>query len=251
MQKKIILILSCCLLSFLQMMAQEGTSASDAVYMKNGSVFRGTIMDYIPGEQVQLQMTNGNMLLLDDKNVRKIIQGGADNKKNKVRKPYQFREKGVYHFTSGHINTGRSAYRNYNETGLGFTHTSGYQFNRWLGVGIGMGMDYYYMDSGQRFLQTFAEARGYLMQKRMSPYYALSVGYGSAFQDEDRNIIEAKGGALIYPAMGFRFGGSNGANFTLDFGVKFQSGTFVYRSWDVQTHEMNYNRAVIRIGLLY
>lgn len=229
----------------------------DIVYMKNGSVFYGRIMEYTQGKELKIKLsTNGTIVTLKDRKVKKIIQGNVKEpvykKIKRTRKPYQFKEKGLYNATYLTTNMGGSAFdATETDYGYGMQTSFGYQFHRLIGVGAGIGMDYYYKGSGENFMPVFGEVRGYLFPKNITPTYSFAAGYGFAFKDEDRNIIEADGGLMIHPAVGIRFGGDKNMNFTLDAGVKIQKGRFVFRNWEVIENRMTYKRFVIRAGLLF
>ncbi len=224
----------------------------DYVYLKNGSLFKGEIVEYQDGGQLHLKLDNERTFIFEDKNIKRIVQGGTYKiHKDKSFKPYNFKEKGMYYFFAGNINGGSSAFQNEGTAGLGIQAAAGYQLNRWLGAGLGIGMDYYYPGSGERFMPVFAEVRGYLRQKNVAPYYSVQTGYGFTFVDEDRAMEDSQGGIYLYPALGLRCGASDNANFTIDIGYKYQKGTFAFRQWDLVEHKMTYRRIALRVGVLF
>lgn len=228
----------------------------DVIYLKNGSKFRGYLQDYRYGEYATFEVLGGPVLTFAAKDIRRIRQEYLKPKKNRRRsflaeKPYEFKERGLYVTALGGFLTGTAAWSNELITGLEAELVAGYQFNRWIGAGFGMGVNNYYPAAGEVVYPVFLEGRGYLRAQNLAPYYAVATGYSFAFAHEDKNITEAKGGWMLHPAIGFRLGGSLKSNFTIDFGVKFQQATFTREIWDTDRREMTYKRFTSRLGILF
>ena len=226
----------------------------DVIYLKNGSEFRGELLDYQP-DFVKLRALGGKVITFQQKEIKKIVQEPI-NGKRRTPKPYQFKEKGVYKALFGNINAGTFAWRDESTFGLGFKGLVGYQWNRWLGTGIGLGVENYYLNQGETVYPLFAEVRGYLVPENIAPYYSISGGYSFTIKNEEAGIIDANGGWMIHPAFGIRWGGSSKVNFTVDAGVQLQKATFVrgINPWggpDIQENRMTYHRLAIRFGMLF
>lgn len=249
---KYLLILFCLGIASIAI-GQEQMEYNDVIHTKNGSVFRGKIQEYKADGSCKLMLLSGTEIYLDKSQIRKIVSEPIKYKKEKgTRSIYEFKEKGLYHFSSFHISMANDAFRNDLTFGAGIHHISGFQFNRWMGVGLGVGMDYYYPGSGETFTPVYAEFRGYTAARNFSPMYSIAAGYGFTTSNENTNIIEAKGGFMVHPSFGFRMGGNPNANFTLDFGMKIQRGTFTYDwGWEIREQRMLYKRFIIRTGILF
>lgn len=241
---------------FVNVLFSQSEEKYDIIYMRSGGIFKGKIIEYDQRKDLVLELPSGSITRLNSRRVKKIIQGDVDPslliKPKRVKKPYNFREQGVYFAAFISSNSGGSAF-DASETnhGLGVQASIGYQFHRLIGVGAGVGMDYYYIGSGENFMPVFGEIRGYLFPKNITPTYSFAMGYGYSFSDEDRDITNAEGGLMIHPSVGFRFGGSRTMNFTLDAGVKIQKGKFEFTNWDVTEHQMTYRRFVIKAGVVF
>lgn len=236
------------------LLAQTTEKQASIVYLKGGSIFKGEIIEYVQGGVLKLKLANSEaIILLDGKDVKKIIHGEVGEVfLQKQKKAYRFKERGFYNATYMNLSVAGSAYSSSRiNFGYGVQTSFGYQFNRLLGAGLGIGMDYYYEGSGQNLMPVFGEIRGYLFPKNFTPMYILATGYGFAFKDEDRNITEAKGGWMIHPAIGFRMGGSKLMNFTLDAGVKIQKAEYTFVNWDTRIQKITYKRLVIRVGFIF
>lgn len=243
MRNSIILIL----VFFVPFFAQ----AQDVIYTKTGSVFRGEIIKYEEEGRVELQIATGDTIKLARKRIRKIIQKGAE-------KPLKY--KGwFYHLQPGLNGGGRK-----NESltlGVNFQNTIGYQYNRWIGLGLNVGVDKYFGGRDLTFIPIALNARGYFLNRSRTPYYSVDFGYGYAILGDEQIFNRARGGMMFHPAIGIRFGGHNGA-FTLDFGVKVQDVTLHYDSsqipdrwwgqpWLKKVEKTRYMRSVVRFGWLF
>jgi len=135
--------------------------------------------------------------------------------------------------------------------GLGIHHVTGYQFNRWIGAGMGIGFDGYDIGAGENIIPVYAEARGYFMKKNTTPFYSVALGYGFAGKNDNTGIIEGSGGIMFNPNIGYRIGASAGANFTLALGYKLQKASFTPR-WNGEIErKFTYSRLNLKLGLLF
>ncbi len=241
-------------LTFCGLPAQEWP---DTVRLKNGSVFIGKILEYEPESRLRLQLKDGGMLELQPAE----IQGGKDQPSlEKVRNApsspsedgYHFREKGLYHATYFAALSGSSQGKF--QLGLGLHHTTGYQIHRLLGIGAGLGIDTYSFEEEETLYPAFLEARGYLSEKPISPYYSGSVGYGFAFRNNDEMLEKAEGGAFFRLALGLRLGAGKWTNVLASLGYQFQQARFEKRNsstGELEIRQLEYRRILMRIGLIF
>lgn len=239
---------------FIGALAQNGLSekGQQLVYFEDGSIVKGIILSYQMNETLVMKVAGEEVILPADK-VLYIVRGRIakryeeDLEVEKAVYEYAFRERGVYNVSGFMLNTGRNGEGT--TVGLGIQHVVGYQFNRWIGAGVGAGIDVYGFNAEKAFISLFGDVRGYLLPQKITPFYAFQMGYG--FLDDQR-IRSAKGGVLIYPAVGVRLSGKSGANFSMDLGYRYQESERQYDWWDgfeIQKHR--YNRYVFRVGLTF
>lgn len=239
----------------------------DVIKLRTNVFFEGKIIEYRHDTLVVLQTVDGRLFHFHPKIISKISQKLVDEdgrrvKRQRVIRPYAFEEKGVYLQLSAGFNAAETAGPWIDEVvhGKDFTVSAGYKFNRYLGVGLGVGAHYYY-SQGKGVYPVFAEARGYLTARKVAPYYAVAAGYGFAVKDEDKGIQEANGGLLFHPALGLRIGGSDNVNFIFDVGVKFQRVNYQTIDWGVwrptdsvvrfADNDVFYKRLTIRAGIVF
>jgi len=263
--KPIALLLIAILTAFITNVdAQVSLDDHSIIFTKNGSILKGSIVEYEQGKQLKLQMKNGTIITLNDKKVKKIYSSEHVDKFSTKKKfvlktkDYAFAERGIYASSTLPITLGFRSWNNVPTLGYGVHQSLGFQFQRLFGAGIGVGFDAYYPSAGQQFIPVYAEARGYLIKEWISPMYSIAAGYGfipsgsNVNNNSNYNLIDKQGGLYVNPSLGFRFGASKNANFTLDFGVKFQQGKFVYNEWGgMVMQEAKFQRFTLKTGLLF
>lgn len=249
---RIILILSLLLSPFLGLIAQDNTTEDMmVVYLKDGSQLEGYIQKWDYETTLYLKTKSGSIYEFPADKVDKVVQKTLINLQSV--NTYSFNETGRYFHWRGQGLIGNDGQRAKETPGYGFSFLAGYRLNRFIGAGIGVGYDKFIDDSGEELIPIFAEFTGYALPQNTSFSYSLGVGYSLARTNADYGIIDAKGGLLIYPAVGVRFG-SGTLKYTMDIGYKFQKANFTYLNpWDGQTRSeqrLTYKRLTLRFGIL-
>ncbi len=231
---------------------------TDIVNMKDGRILSGKIIYYMPGGSLRLELPDGTVQELLDRDISKIQQGAALNKgENKQKSPKKMevqplaRTQGLYAVSMLAFAAGQGA----NEglaLGAGFSQVFGFQFNRLLGIGAGFGVDNY-SRRGETVYPIFGEVRSFLTSKKQSGnFYALGAGgYSFAFAREQREITNANGGLMVHFALGYRAITEEGIDINVDIGPKFQAAHFERKLFngDTEFRDVNFQRIVIRVGL--
>ena len=83
-----------------------------------------------------------------------------------------------------------------------FLLINGYQFNHWLSAGIGTGIQVWQVTQ-QVTLPLFADFEATFMQKTISPYADLRLGYCLGLSKDE---VLPKDGIYFSPTIGFRWG---------------------------------------------
>lgn len=228
-------------------------SQNDKVYLKNDTKIVGKLVMYRPGDSVQIALANGQIVGFAEKDVKKVVMEDI-----KVSRPYNFKEKRWYHIPSFSLSFGKTKvpWSSPNvHLGISLEHTSGYQFSRWIGTGLGIGYDNYYVDGEDAAVfSVFNELRGYLHKSNTSAYYSMAGGIGFPLDNNDSNLnlTGHRGGFMWHPAVGFRFGASAKMNFFADIGVKFQRVYFnQINEWNQNRFEITYRRWILRGGIMF
>ncbi len=221
------------------------------LYLIDGSVLQVVLLEETETHQ-KVRIISGDEILMDKHLIAKMEKGPVKSAAAKAVKPRELVVKGEGHYNliSFGILPGIEAGSNSDEVVIGiapFHYVHGYQFNQYLGVGAGLGFNFY----NHGFAPVYADVRGYLNQKAVSPFYAVQGGYGFAFdQFGGQDDEEYTGAWMLYPAVGLRFATSSGINILLEGGYHLQWAKRDF-SWSESTDEIVYRRVGFRMGLLF
>ena len=109
----------------------------EVVYLKNGSVVRGVIIEQIPNRSVKIKTADGSIFAYNMSEVVRITKEASLKKAyssdNEIKKGYRGFVDIGYTFGVGDLRMDR----------LEFTTTHGYQFNPYLFAGLGAGISYW------------------------------------------------------------------------------------------------------------
>lgn len=227
----------------------------DKVILYGDSKFVGKLIFYRPGDSVQLQLRNGEMVTFPQRMVKKVVM-----EEPKAEKIYSFKERGIYNASYFNLSFGKSSYlygSNASHLGVAFENITGFQFNRLIGAGLGIGLDNFYAtENDANVLSIFGEARGYLSRQNRSPYYSFSSGVGFPLVNKkdnvNLNLTGHRGGLMVHPAIGLRFGGSSKINFFADIGAKYQRIYYNQINNRSENHyRITYLRWILRGGIVF
>jgi hypothetical protein len=256
MKKYNLLLFLCCITYCLSAQYEKnGMQYIDKILLKSGSQFYGKIIEYVPATHVIFEITTGKPVRFDAKLIKNIEQKCLTcPTQARAPRAYSFSEKGWYNVFYTYFHGGAAPNATFIPA-LGLQNTTGFQWNRWVGTGLGVAVDSYDLDGFTRpVVPIYAEARGYLGAKNVTPYYSAAAGYGMAFKNESQGIAAARGGFYTHPAVGIRFGGSANANFIADIGMKFQKAKFTTNGWragDTNEYDFLFKRLTFRLGVIF
>ncbi|HAQ37040.1 MAG TPA: hypothetical protein DCX89_04340 [Saprospirales bacterium] len=223
------------------------------VYLKDGSVLEGKMTEFRENQFIKMDL-GGNEVTISYASIQKIKHKNLAARSASV---YGFKEKGLYNQTSLGFLPGKVSTESL--VGLEFDHSIGYLLNRWLGLGLNLGLATYDQGSNDIYYSVSGECRGYLLAKNFSPYYTLKGGYG--FINADESFLEANGGYFFNPSLGYRFSGRSNVSFILEGGLTFQKGYYKQdlnsfwwggtRGSDFIEKDILYRRISIKMGVLF
>lgn len=168
-------------------------SYQEVVYLKNGKVLRGLIIELVPDESLKIQTVDGSIFAYAMTEVVKITKEAPVTYVNSAAN--QSVGSGLARGYRGFIDVadtfGTDEWAS-NRSELATVH--GYQFNQYFFVGAGVGVHYYY---GDEFVEVpiFANLRVDFLKTRITPYFDVRVGY--AVLDDT--------GLYLSPSVGSRF----------------------------------------------
>jgi hypothetical protein len=178
--------------------AQSNTD--DVIYLKNGGVTRGVILEIIPEKTVKIQTNSGNVFVYNLSEIEKIVKEKAISKTENNDKPeiiyvpyksdtmpkMEFKKEG--YSTIIKLGPGNS--------GSTINIINGYQFNPYVFLGMGVGLDMYYnmlsnddlitynnapnSRLSDYFLPTYIDVRYYVRGASRTTFYVyLDLGYST------------------------------------------------------------------------
>jgi len=221
------------------------------VFLNNGNILKGQIFDE-DDTTLKVEILGGSIFVVKKVDIIKIEE-------EKV--PKQFRGKGDYIIkNTGYYHTANLGFlfgRNQWDdliAGVSAHYTFGYQYNRLLGVGVGVGADSYFYYDTENVYPLYLEARGYFSEKPFSAYYSAQMGYGIAAVQSNNflGMLEANGGLYLHPKIGFRFPSRSNVAFTMEIGYSMQHAKYSFDNWQGRYEDdLTFHRTSIRFGLQF
>lgn len=209
----------------------------DVVYLKNGSIIHGTIVEQIPNETIKIQTADKNVFVYKMDEVSKITKealpgNGKSTGKSKSSSSGTF-VAGDFGFAPGVGDISASGNGQYAEAKnddyiINFDFVVGGRLAEGINFGLGVGFDKYKATSA---IPLFIDFRADLAHGDVRPILIGDIGY--AFEVGGDGSQKGKG-LMINPAFGIKF----------DVGGAFMNFTIGYR---IQT--FNYNFSVYGYSL--
>jgi hypothetical protein len=230
--------------------AECQTILEDVIYLKNGGVVRGQILELVPEKTVKIETYGGNVWVFPMNDVEKVSKEPSFQAK-KVQRNF-LRDQGFYGMFTPMLNVGQTRWSSIVNGGVQIIN--GYRFNRYLGAGGGIGLEVF---DNWVVNPLFAEVRGHLIKGEITPFYHAGLGYGATILNESTEWSSVNGGLLLQGGLGLAtyLGGSS--FFTFGIGLRQQNLSEKRTNWwwnqepvtIVNRHK--FNRIVFNIGILF
>lgn len=184
--KKIIKRFALTIAMLVSVIAINAQNYQEVVYLKNGSIIRGIIFEQVPNKSLKIQTRDGNVFVYQMTEVEKItkeapINNRSYNNFSEEEQPITFGDGFNKHyrgFLHESFTIGNGDYE-INRNDLTTSH--GIQILPQLFAGAGVGVSYFfnsdYDDSGVWSFPIFAHLRSEFLNKRISPYADMKIGY--------------------------------------------------------------------------
>lgn len=194
------------------------TPLQEVVYLKNGSMIRGTVIEQVPGQSLKIQTADGSIFVYRMDEVEKITKESPIQTKRTATLASAgditgYRGFVDFGFTKGLGDSGADRFE--------LTTSHGYQFTPYFFTGAGIGI-HYYMDmwwNGDNvpFIPLFIDLRGNLMQGSIVPFIGLKGGYSLVVDDGLYG-----GGLYAAPSVGVKYMLSETFALNLSLGYSYQ-----------------------------
>lgn len=248
--KKITIVLMCLFMASLGF-AQKRSKG--VIYLKNGSVVKGTMIP-IENDKLVVQ-SNKNTWVFNQSDIDTIAVRKIQKSIDRVEKPW-FLE----------LSTGLLAGGSGNPKSAPFSLMGSFkhQLLDQFYVGAGVGIEFW----EESYLPAFAQADYYFRKTDFTPFVGLQFGYMLALDDSpntntyydyasyssywpgpSRGAYDPEGGLMINPSIGFKGMFHENLGWMFSLGYRYQQLNF--DGVDESSMKRNYNRLSIRIGIIF
>lgn len=208
----VMLLLSISIFSYAQNQLQ------DVVYLKNGSIIRGTVVNMVPNETLRIQTLDGSTFVYQMNEVEKITKEQPVNQTRNSFRPFGGN---VASFKPGYEGSADLGYTvgtgTWSLNRFEFNTSHGYRFNPYFYLGAGLGFHYYHEADGT-LMPLFVDARADLMSGNIVPFVDLRAGYSISLSSDEIS----DGGAYLSPSVGVRFFAQKKVNMNVSIGYSCQ-----------------------------
>ena len=233
--------------SFLTLLLPSYVSAQsdreDVIYAKDGSIYRGTITEQIPGVSYKIEIAGGSVIVVKAENVVKVTK---EEKKEVIsydsysrrRRPvhvFQYRDKGYFFQAQLEAQIPEA----------GFRLVNGYKFNQFAYLGLGLGVDgvisdlHGNSDYAGAYLPVYVYYGGDILHQQITPFYSVEAGYawrpdmlasGDYYYSGSGGPIGGHGGFMAGAALGVRFYTRRRVHFDLSAHIDLKMSTENYET---------------------
>lgn len=217
--KKILLI--CALLFAVVQVSFSQNNLIEVVYLKNGSIIKGTIIEQIPNKSLKIETPDGSFLVCDMEDVIKITKEPVSSRKHVSTDPHadEYVRKGY----KGFVDLGYTfGIGDYSLNRLEITTSHGFQFNPYIFLGGGAGIHYYH-EADQAAMPLFVDFRVNFKKGSIVPFAGLKTGYTFLLSDDIGDL-----GFYCAPSIGFKMMTSHRMAVNLSLGYTVQLFDYYY-----------------------
>lgn len=228
------------------------------IWLKNGIKIKGGIVESFDDSKLKVKIDDSNTILIRFDHIKKISFKGYGKVNNdfedKFRNPPSLKIESYYHEFKGGLLFGEE------NLGVSLQTINGYQFNKYIGTGLGLGVNKY---GNFVTLPIYATVKGYLFDKKVSPFYFGDIGYGFAWKtNKNEDLFEldkVEGGLYWQVGLGYQINFYNSSmTFTLGYINQDSKAEYVYyRPWDSRISDFNVSerrilrRVAFSVGFLF
>jgi hypothetical protein len=204
----------------------------DVIYTKNGSTYRGSITEQIPGVSYKIEIAGGSVIVLSATDVTKVArepkfvtESTYIYRRGKPIRTFQYHQKGYFFQAQLEAEIPEA----------GFRLVNGYKFNQFAYLGLGLGVDgvisdlHGNSDYAGAYLPIYIYYGGDILHQQITPFYTVEAGYTwrpDILVNDNYDYYSGGGSVPIGGHGGFMAGAG--------FGVRFYSRRRVH--FDISAH---------------
>ena len=252
-QKQALFLLIFAILSWVDISAQ--LILEDVVYLNNGSVIHGKIISN-QNDTVKVESCCNNIFAICNSDILKTTKE-QKTKKNEFKENFvPENQKGFYsHSTIGML-IGKS--ESEDAESFSFHTTAGYQFNNFVGLGLGIGIE----KLKTEIVPVYLSFKSNFEERANSPFFQCGIGYSFPLSNEkstdeyNNNSYKYEGGFNIGFDVGILSYKAQNKAFTITAGYRYQrvKETFTGYYWtgnSTQKNTYDFNRVAVKIGFMF
>ena len=236
--KKILFIVT--LLFVVAQVSFSQSEVKEVVYLKNGSIIKGMIIEEIPNKSLKIETSDGSIFVCDIKDVEKITKervSSSSTSRNTNRRVTSVSTSTSWSSTDlgdkldikgykGFVDLGYTAgVGDYGTGRVELTTSHGYQFNSYLFVGGGTGFQYYH-EAETFTMPIFADIRANFMKGPIVPFVGFKAGYTFDLSEDAGGL-----GCYLSPSAGVKLAVSSGVALNLSVGYTAQMVNIDYEDY--------------------
>jgi len=220
----------------------------DVVYLKNGSIIRGDLLEDSTAGEVKIKIVGQNLLVFKTKEVARVAREYTK---------FNFE----YPYTSGYLNiTELGLSIGYRAVAPQFGNASrvvnlsvqtfnGYQFYPAFALGVVTSIDTYEQIT---LLPVGIGVRGDIIKTRVRPFYGLDAGFALDWLNNPNLPADHDGGFFWSPTLGIKFNSRKTHAFVVSMGYRSQKAIATTQDFSqTRTDNQHYKRMLIRIGMSF
>jgi hypothetical protein len=220
-------------------------SKEDVVYLNNGSILRGKVIENVVGVRTSIEIFGRNIIVIPDSLVKMILMDQPVQAKDRENKASPVEMAANVNFYGGSANSG------------GFTFITSYRFPFRLSTGVGVGIEWF--DHQQ--IPIMADVKYYFLKGSWSPFVYGQCGYAFPLSKKvEGDWSDYYGGVLAGAGGGMRFNFTNHNALIFSVGYRYQktkvvTGAYPWYSSYYQPYETirydEFNRLAFSFGFLF
>ena len=227
------------------------------IFLKNGAKIEGAIVGSFDDSRIYFTLNGNDSIVMKYDYIRKIYFRGKgpayEEFDNKLASIPSIKSKTFYHeFRTGLLFGDE-------DVAYGIHTINGYQFNQYIGTGLGIGLNKY---GSYLSLPVYAAIKGYILDRKVSPFYFGDIGYGFTWLNGNTtdyySISNVKGGYYWQVGLGYQVNFFNSA-FVMAVGYTNQNSSAHYEynpgywggsNWEVEEKRL-LRRVLLTVGFLF
>ena len=191
----------------------------EVVHLKNGSVLRGTITEWVPEVSLTIQLAGNSVFVCPIGDVAKVTREFApsSSEEPKVLRAAPVSQEFEFFASLGYgISSGKYGL---NVTNFNLGYGKNLTANHF--VGLGTGLRYFLTENEFAMMPFYAEYRGRMERGNISPYTRIALGYSLNLSQGIENS-----GVLFNPRIGLEFN-AGASRLSFDMGYQTQQMPFL------------------------